>query len=171
MLPLYPSASLLAVSRLSAKFRPASWPIGKRRQAAALQNNGTSLPSKTYGHHHPSQLLACKAFEVTSRPRPRRSRTSQTTFTACPVRLRGEGKPFLRRSTLIAGSIVDAAHIHEFRDSRNNDPRNGIALSRSAHWTFDQGLWTIAAGYRITVAVGHLAEAGPNEDNLLASYH
>jgi hypothetical protein len=72
---------------------------------------------------------------------------------------------------LIAGSIVDAAHIHEFRDSRNNDPRNGIALSKNAHWTFDQGLWTIADDYRIVVAVGQLAEAEPNEDNLLASYH
>jgi putative restriction endonuclease len=66
---------------------------------------------------------------------------------------------------------VDAAHIHEFRDSRNNDPRNGIALSKNAHWTFDQGLWTIADDYRIIVAVGHFAEAGPNEESLLVSYH
>jgi len=44
-----------------------------------------------------------------------------------------------RLTTITAGSIVDAAHIHEFRDSRNNDPRNGIALSKNAHWTFDQG--------------------------------
>jgi putative restriction endonuclease len=66
---------------------------------------------------------------------------------------------------------VDAAHIHEFRDSRNSDPRNGIALSKNAHWTFEQGLWTIADAYRIIVAVGQFAEAGPNEHNLLASYH
>jgi putative restriction endonuclease len=76
-----------------------------------------------------------------------------------------------RLTTITAGSIVDAAHIHEFRDSRNNDPHNGIALSKNAHWTFDQGLWTIANDYRIIVAVGHFAEAGPNEDNLLSSYH
>jgi len=37
-----------------------------------------------------------------------------------------------RLTTITAGSIVDAAHIHEFRDSRNNDPRNGIALSKNA---------------------------------------
>jgi hypothetical protein len=73
--------------------------------------------------------------------------------------------------TITAGSIVDAAHILEFRDSRNNDPRNGIALSKNAHWTFDQGLWTVADDYRIIVAVGHFAEARPNQDNLLASYH
>jgi len=76
-----------------------------------------------------------------------------------------------RLTTITAGSIVDGAHIHEFRDSRNNDPRNGIALSKNAHWTFDQGLWSIADDYRIIVAVGQFAEAGPNEDGLLASYH
>jgi len=76
-----------------------------------------------------------------------------------------------RLTTITAGSIVDAAHIHEFCGSRNNDPRNGIALSKNAHWTFDQGLWTIADDYRIIVAVGHFSEAGPNEDNLLASHH
>jgi putative restriction endonuclease len=76
-----------------------------------------------------------------------------------------------RLTTITAGSIVDAAHIHGFRDSRNNEPRNGIALSKNAHWTFDQGLWTIADDYRIIVAIGHFAEAGPNEDNLLQSYH
>jgi len=76
-----------------------------------------------------------------------------------------------RLTTITAGSIVDAAHIHEFRDSRNNDPRNGIALSKNARWTFDRGLWTIADDYRIIVAIGHFAEAGPNKDNLLASYH
>jgi putative restriction endonuclease len=76
-----------------------------------------------------------------------------------------------RLTTITAGSIVDAAHIHEFRDSRNNDPRNGIALSKNAHWTFDQGLRSIADDYHIIVAVGQFAEAGPNEDDLLASYH
>jgi putative restriction endonuclease len=76
-----------------------------------------------------------------------------------------------RLTTITAGSIVDAAHIHEFRDSRNNDPRNGIALSKNAHWAFDQGLWTVSDDYRVIVAIGHFAEAGPNEDNLLANYH
>jgi putative restriction endonuclease len=73
-------------------------------------------------------------------------------------------------TTITAGSIVDAAHIHEFRDSRNNDPRNGIALCKNAHWTFDQGLWTISDDYRVVVAVGHFVEAGPHGGELLASY-
>jgi putative restriction endonuclease len=76
-----------------------------------------------------------------------------------------------RLTTITAGSIVDAAHVHEFRDSRNDHPRNGIALCKNAHWTFDQGLWTISDDYRITVAVGHFAEAGPSHLELLASHH
>ena len=76
-----------------------------------------------------------------------------------------------RLTTVTSGSIVDAAHIHEFRDSRNNDPRNGIALCKDAHWTFDQGLWTISNDYRIIVAVGRFAEAGPNHLGLLGSHH
>jgi putative restriction endonuclease len=75
-----------------------------------------------------------------------------------------------RLTTITAGSIVDAAHIHDFRDTRNNDPRNGIALSKNAHWTFDQGLWTISDDYRIIVAIGHFAEAGPSQLDLLESY-
>ncbi len=56
-----------------------------------------------------------------------------------------------RMTTLEMESIVDAAHIQEFRDSRNNDPRNGIALSKNAHWQFDRGLWSVNDDYRILV--------------------
>ena len=76
-----------------------------------------------------------------------------------------------RLTTITAGTIGDAAHIHEFRDSRNNDPRNGIALCKNAHWTFDQDLWTISDDYRVLVTVGHFAEAGPSHLDLLESHH
>jgi putative restriction endonuclease len=56
-----------------------------------------------------------------------------------------------RMTTTEMESIVDAAHIHEFRDSRNNDPRNGIALTKNAHWQFDRGLWSLTDDYRILV--------------------
>jgi putative restriction endonuclease len=61
-------------------------------------------------------------------------------------------------TTIDAGSIVDAAHIHPFADSRNNDPRNGLALTKDAHWLFDNGLWTVKDDYRVTVAMGQFAE-------------
>jgi putative restriction endonuclease len=76
-----------------------------------------------------------------------------------------------RLTTISSGGIVDAAHIHEFRNSRNNDPRNGIALSKNAHWMFDRGLWTLTDDYRIIVAVGQFDETGPNQFELLSSRH
>jgi putative restriction endonuclease len=57
-----------------------------------------------------------------------------------------------RLTTITGGSIVDAAHIHQFADSRNNDPRNGLALTKNAHWLFDNGLWTLTDDYHVVVA-------------------
>ncbi len=65
-----------------------------------------------------------------------------------------------RLVTVSAGSIVDAAHIHQFADSRNNDPRNGIALCKNAHWMFDVGLWSIDDDYRVVVASHRFHETG-----------
>jgi putative restriction endonuclease len=75
-----------------------------------------------------------------------------------------------RMLTISSGSIVDAAHIHQFSDSRNNDVRNGIALSKNAHWLFDEGLWTIADDYTVSVAVGHFAEDSPEQKPLVDHY-
>jgi putative restriction endonuclease len=74
-----------------------------------------------------------------------------------------------RLTTLRAGCIVDAAHIHRFSDSRNNDPTNGIALSKNAHWLFDNGLWTIDESYKVRVAKGAFVEDGPQ--GMLLSYY
>jgi len=71
-----------------------------------------------------------------------------------------------RLTTITAGSIVDAAHIHQFADSRNNDPRNGLALSKNAHWLFDHGLWTISNDYTVIVAVAQFAERSPDQKAL-----
>lgn len=71
--------------------------------------------------------------------------------------------------TVDAGSIVDAAHIHQFSDSRNNHPQNGIALCKNAHWLFDQGLWSVDDDYRVLVASNRFHESG-NESFLLARF-
>ena len=65
-----------------------------------------------------------------------------------------------RLVTITSGSIVDAAHIHRFADSRNNDPSNGIALGKNAHWLFDIGLWTLGDDYRVRVASTKFSESG-----------
>lgn len=75
----------------------------------------------------------------------------------------------LRLTTITAGSIVDAAHIHQFSDSRNDDPRNGLALSKNAHWLFDAGLWSIDDEYRVLVASDRFDEECPDQKPL-ASY-
>jgi putative restriction endonuclease len=72
--------------------------------------------------------------------------------------------------TITAGSIVDAAHIHQFANSRNNDPRNGLALCKNAHWLFDNGLWTLADDYTVIVAISRFSETSLDHKSLSA-YH
>lgn len=76
-----------------------------------------------------------------------------------------------RLTTIAAGSIVDAAHIHQFADSRNNEVGNGISLCKNAHWCFDQGLWTISDDYRVLVASDRFTESADKPDLLLGRYH
>jgi putative restriction endonuclease len=71
-----------------------------------------------------------------------------------------------RLTTVRGGSIVDAAHIHQFARSRNNSVDNGIALSKNAHWLFDQGLWTISDKHTVVVAEGKFAEHDVNGHGL-----
>jgi putative restriction endonuclease len=75
-----------------------------------------------------------------------------------------------RLTTISSGSIVDAAHIHQFSSSRNNDPRNGLALCKNAHWLFDNGLWTISDDFRVIVAAGKFSEDSPDQKSL-TEYH
>ncbi|OHE18351.1 MAG: hypothetical protein A2X96_05135 [Syntrophobacterales bacterium GWC2_56_13] len=65
-----------------------------------------------------------------------------------------------RLTTLEMESIVDAAHIHAFSDSRSNDPRNGLALSKNAHWQFDRGLWSVNDDYRVLINTEKFIEDG-----------
>ncbi len=59
------------------------------------------------------------------------------------------------RLTLPAGTayqLVEAAHIHDWADSHNDDPRNGLSLSRDYHWMFEQGLFTLDERWRVRVS-------------------
>jgi putative restriction endonuclease len=44
---------------------------------------------------------------------------------------------------------ADGAHIIGKEVRGTDDPRNGIALSKSAHWAFDRGIFTISDQYEI----------------------
>lgn len=75
-----------------------------------------------------------------------------------------------RLATITGASIVDAAHIHQFADSRNNELGNGVAFCKNAHWLFDKGLWTISDDFRVIVASSRFTESG-KADLLLGTYH
>jgi hypothetical protein len=46
---------------------------------------------------------------------------------------------------------ADGAHIIRKDVRGTDDPRNGIALSRSTHWAFDRGIFTISDQYEVLV--------------------
>ncbi len=63
--------------------------------------------------------------------------------------------------TADGAAIVDAAHIEPWAKNQNDDPQNGIALCKNAHWAFDEGLWSVGDDWRVIVAKYRLSESGP----------
>ncbi|MEX2382144.1 MAG: HNH endonuclease [Opitutales bacterium] len=71
--------------------------------------------------------------------------------------------------TADGAAIVDAAHIEPWAKGQNDDPQNGLALCKNAHWAFDEGLWSVSDDWRILVSSYRLSETGP-ESLKLAPY-
>lgn len=65
-------------------------------------------------------------------------------------------------------TIVDAAHIEAWCRSQNDDLRNGLALSKNAHWMFDEGLWSVDREFRVVIHAKRFAEHGPEALRLAA---
>jgi putative restriction endonuclease len=65
-----------------------------------------------------------------------------------------------RMIALNGKTALDAAHIHQFTEGGGNHPTNGIALSKTAHWLFDQGFWSISNEYILLVAEDRFDERG-----------
>lgn len=55
----------------------------------------------------------------------------------------------IRMLTPDGHTVVDAAHIVPWSTNHNDDPRNGMALCRLCHWTFDEGLIGVSLGYEV----------------------
>jgi putative restriction endonuclease len=53
----------------------------------------------------------------------------------------------IRMLTPDGHTAVDAAHIVPWSISQDDDPRNGLALCRLCHWTYDEGLLGVSARY------------------------
>ena len=63
-------------------------------------------------------------------------------------------------------TIVDAAHIEQWASTQNDDPTNGLALSKNAHWMFDAGLWSVDDDLRVIVNTSAFTERGPESQRL-----
>lgn len=87
----------------------------------------------------------------------------------------------IRMLTAEGRTAVTAAHIIPWSISHNDDPRNGMALCRLCHWTFDEGLLSVSSRYLVIASPqlrasdnvpGYLATLvdrpilGPEEQNL-----
>ncbi len=87
----------------------------------------------------------------------------------------------IRMLTAEGRTAVTAAHIIPWSVSHNDAPRNGMALCRLCHWTFDEGLLGVSSHYLVIASPqlrvgenvpGHLATLvdrpilGPEEQNL-----
>ena len=59
-------------------------------------------------------------------------------------------------------SVVEAAHIEPWAQTRNDDIHNGLALSRNVHWAFDRGLWSADDQFRILIQPERFQEWGPD---------
>jgi putative restriction endonuclease len=55
----------------------------------------------------------------------------------------------VRVRTLDGHTVVDAAHIVPWNVGHDDRPANGMALCRTCHWTFDEGLLRVSSKYEI----------------------
>lgn len=58
-------------------------------------------------------------------------------------------------------AVVDAAHIEQWARTQNDNLTNGLALSKTAHWMFDEGLWSADNDLRVIVNARRFCENGP----------
>lgn len=59
----------------------------------------------------------------------------------------------ITQSKFVHGDLVEAqaAHIISKEVNGTDDPRNGVAMSQTVHWAFDQGIFTISDQYEVVV--------------------
>ena len=62
-------------------------------------------------------------------------------------------------------TVVDAAHIIPWSRSRNDDLRNGMALCKTCHWAFDEGMMGVSENY--DVITSRQIAANPNVPGFL----
>ncbi|HYW35135.1 MAG TPA: HNH endonuclease [Balneolaceae bacterium] len=64
-------------------------------------------------------------------------------------------------------SLVEGAHIIPWSESKNDDPRNGLALCKTHHWMFDHNLLAVQPNYQIKLSAW-LKNKGERVEDTLA---
>ena len=58
----------------------------------------------------------------------------------------------IRMRTPDGHTVVEAAHIKPWSQSKNDHPTNGLALCRLCHWSFDEGLMSVGKEYEVLIS-------------------
>lgn len=58
----------------------------------------------------------------------------------------------IRMLTPDGHTVVEAAHIVPWAESKNDKPTNGLALCRLCHWAFDEGLMAVGQNYEVRIS-------------------
>ncbi len=111
-------------------------------------------------HAEPSIEVAKKAMQDAENFAKRKGRSAKFSVRVCSEYRYTCALTGYRCVTGDGSTIVDAAHIVSWAESQNDDPYNGLALSKNAHWLFDQGLWSVDDQYRIIVNERRFTEEG-----------
>jgi len=49
-------------------------------------------------------------------------------------------------------TVVEAAHIIPWRETKDDRPTNGLVLCRLCHWSFDEGLMAVGKDYEVLIS-------------------
>ncbi len=127
--------------------------FGPEYQAMLLQQGAVNLQAFLY-----SQALIGKAKQQAKDSQLEEDRyqvqVRDQGFRRAVVRVYDHRCAFcgVRMLTVDGHSAVDAAHIIPWSISHNDNPRNGMALCRLCHWTFDEGLTSVSARYTMLLS-------------------
>jgi putative restriction endonuclease len=58
----------------------------------------------------------------------------------------------IRMLTPEGHTVVEAAHIIPWRETKDDKPTNGLALCRLCHWSFDEGLMGVGKDYEVLIS-------------------
>ena len=108
----------------------------------------------------PDDIVAADATRFLPSDREARRRDTKFAFRVLPAYDYKCALMGYRMMAVNGSCPLDAAHIQQFKRGGPCHPTNGIALSKTAHWLFDEGYWSIDTNFRILVAERVFEESG-----------